>query len=161
MSELQSAPLCYLATPYSKYKGGDIVAAFEDAARIAAKLMTSGIKVYSPIAHTHPLAIYGNIDPLDHAIWMPFDEAMMDAAAVLIVAHMDGWEKSFGVTHEIEFFEKRGKPIYDLNPDTMTMTRRLRKLARDRFDGVGDNDLESDRRTFLENNPLPLKDPSA
>lgn len=130
MSELQRAPLCYLASPYSKYPAG-IVQAFIDVSRIAAKLMTSGIKVYSPIAHTHPLAIYGEIDPLDHAIWMPFDEAMMNVSAVLIVARMQGWEKSFGIAHEVAFFEKRGKAIFDLNPDTMVMTRRLRKLARE------------------------------
>lgn len=153
MSELQRAPLCYLATPYSKYKGGDITAAFEDAARLAAKLMQAGIKVYSPIAHTHPLAIFGKIDPLDHAIWMPFDEAMMDAAAVLIVAHMDGWEESHGIADEIEFFERRGKSIYDLDPDTMVMAKRKRKLARDRFEDKTAADLEPDRRAFLQNNP--------
>jgi hypothetical protein len=158
MSELQRAPLCYLATPYSKYKGGDLVQAFQDAAALTAKLMVAGIKCYSPIAHTHPVAIYGNLDPLDYKIWLPFDEAMMNAASVLIVAHMDGWHESFGIAHEVNFFEQRGKPIYDLNPETMTMTRRLRKLpARDRFEDKTASDLEPDRRAFLENNPLADK----
>lgn len=119
-----NGPLCYLATPYTKYMGGNIDAAFIDACKLAARLLQSGVKVYSPIAHTHPLAIWGKVDPLDHDIWLPFDEAMMTAAHVLIVAHMDGWGKSKGVAHEIEFFERAGKPIYDLDPGTMMMVRR-------------------------------------
>lgn len=115
--------LCYLATPYSKYVGG-IECAFVDASKLAARLLRAGIKVYSPIAHTHPLALYGNIDPLDHAIWMPFDEAMMTVAQTLIVAHMDGWQDSFGISHEVKFFEAAGKPIFDLDPVTFTMSRR-------------------------------------
>lgn len=131
MSVLQRN-LCYLATPYSKYKGGDIVTAFQHAAALAAKLLRSGVKVYSPIAHTHPLAIFGNLDPLDHSIWLPFDEAMMEACGVLLVAHMDGWEESKGIAHEIEFFASRGKPIFDLNPETMTMAKRPHALAHDK-----------------------------
>lgn len=114
----------YLATPYSKYRGGDIEAAFVDAAKLAASLLVRGVKVYSPIAHTHPLAVYGKLDPLDHSIWLPFDEAMMAAADSLIVAHMDGWDVSYGIAHEIKVFEKAGKPIFDLDPVKMTMARR-------------------------------------
>lgn len=112
--------LCYLATPYSKYKAG-INTAFAEAARIAALLLTTGVRVYSPIAHTHPLAIYGNLDPLDHSIWLPFDEAMMEAADCLIVARMDGWDESFGIKHEIEFFQREGKPVIHIDPVTLAI----------------------------------------
>lgn len=123
MSDRPKHTLAYLATPYSKYPGG-IWPAFIDACRIAARLMQAGIKVYSPIAHTHPLAIFGEIDPLDHAIWLPFDEAMMNVADVLIIAHMRGWDESKGIAHEIEFFAEAGKPIFDLDPETLRTTRR-------------------------------------
>lgn len=115
--------LAYLATPYTKHPRG-IWTAFFDAAEIAARLLSAGVKVYSPIAHTHPLAIFGGLDPLDHSIWMPFDEAMMTAASVLIVAHMEGWDSSKGIALEIKHFEARGKPIFDLDPKTLVMTRR-------------------------------------
>lgn len=117
-------PLCYLATPYSKYQDGNLELAYRHAAALAARLMLAGVKVYSPIAHTHPLAVWGSIDPLDHNIWLPFDEAMMDKSDVLIVAHMDGWEESRGIKHEIEFFERANKPIFDLNIETLTMSKR-------------------------------------
>ena len=115
--------LAYLATPYTGY-GAGINAAFEDAAALAAQLMVAGVNVYSPIAHTHPLAIHGKLDPLDHSIWIPFDEVMMAKADTLIVAHMDGWEFSIGIAHEVGVFEKAGKPIFDLWPETMKMARR-------------------------------------
>lgn len=115
--------LVYLATPYSKYPAG-IEAAFQDAAAIAGRLVTTGVRVYSPIAHTHPLAIFAGIDPLSHDIWLPFDEAMMCACQALLVAHMDGWDQSRGVAHEIEVFEKAGKPIFDLDPVTLVATLR-------------------------------------
>ena len=116
--------LAYLATPYTKFPGG-IVAAFEAAAELAARLMIAGLKVYSPIAHSHPLAIHGNLDPLDHSIWLPFDESMMAVCGTLIVAHLPTWETSKGIAHEIACFEKAYKPIFDLKPDTLTMSRRL------------------------------------
>ena len=123
-NDLSQFSLCYLATPYSKYKGGDLNAAFKDAAKLAAELLAVGIKVYSPIAHTHPLALFSDLDPLDHSIWLPFDEAMMTAADALVVAHMDGWAESYGIAHEVKFFDDQRKPIFDLNPSTGEVTKR-------------------------------------
>lgn len=119
---VREAPLAYLATPYTKYEAG-IEQAFIDAAKLAAKLLHAGVNVYSPITHTHPLAIYGGLDPLDHSIWLPFDEAMMKASTVLIVALMDGWRESKGVKHEIEFFDRAKKPIYWCDPVTLMLMR--------------------------------------
>lgn len=112
---LRSYPLVYLATPYTKHRDG-IGAAFIDAAKCAAKLVKEHVKVYSPIAHTHPIAIFGGMDPRDHALWLPFDETMMNLSAALVVATMDGWRESYGVNHEIVFFEKARKPIFLLDP---------------------------------------------
>jgi hypothetical protein len=121
--------LAYLATPYSKFTEGP-EAAFRAACRLSAKLLCAGVTVYSPIAHTHPIAKFGALDLLDHSIWLPFDEAMMGAAKVLIVARMPGWEESVGIAHEIKFFKERSKPIYDLDPDTLHMVRRPGAMAR-------------------------------
>lgn len=114
LDAVAALPLVYLATPYSKYRFG-IEHAFRDASALAAKLLKLGVKVYSPIAHTHPLAIYGSIDPLDHGIWLPFDEAMMTASHALIVAQMQGWRDSKGVLHEIKFFAEQRKPVFYLD----------------------------------------------
>ena len=103
----------YLATPYSKYPDG-IQAAFEDAATNTAALVRQGIPVFSPIAHTHPVAVYGGIDPYDHSIWIPADKPLMEAAHGLLVCKMKGWEESYGIKVEIEHFEAAGKPVHYL-----------------------------------------------
>lgn len=100
----------YLATPYSRYKDG-LAAAWVEACRAAAQVLKSGRAVYCPIAHTHPIADFGNIDKLDHSIWLPADEPMMRAATGLIVVKMPGWEESYGISKEIELFTSLGKPI--------------------------------------------------
>lgn len=124
MTHPLNASLAYLATPYTKYPDGGIAGAFAAAAKLAARLLVAGVNVYSPIAHTHPLAMFGNLDPLDHNIWLPFDEAMMGKADVLVVAHMEGWESSKGIAHEVAYFTRANKPIYDLDPQTLSMQRR-------------------------------------
>ncbi len=103
-------PFWYLATVYSKYPDG-IEAAFVEAAKIAASLLKRGIRVYSPIAHTHPIAIHGGLDPLDHTIWLPADGPLMEAAVGLIVVKMTDWRESRGIQEEIKQFHMDGKPV--------------------------------------------------
>lgn len=121
LNDVAKCGMAYLATPYSKYPKG-IEVAFRDAAALTARLLRAGMKVFSPIVHTHPIAIHGGLDPLDHALWLPFDEPMMRRSEVLLVAKMEGWEKSFGIAEEIKVFRKTQKPIYYLNPDTLDVT---------------------------------------
>ncbi len=113
----------YLATPYSKYPHG-LHAAYVGACQLAAKLLQLDYKIYSPIAHTHPIAIHGGLDPLDHNIWLPFDHAIMEHCDALIIAHMDGWQDSYGIAQEIKYFAAHNKDIYDLDPSTLELTLR-------------------------------------
>lgn len=101
----------YLATPYTDYPDGH-EAAFREAARVAAWLATKGMTVYSPIAHSHPLAESGLLPKTDHDLWMRLDAPFMEAASSLIVVRMTGWDKSRGVTFEIAAFKRAGKPIF-------------------------------------------------
>lgn len=105
----------YLGSPYSLYPGGP-EQAFRDACLEAAVLIKAGIPVFSPIAHTHPIAVNGLMDLLDLSIWLPTDKPMMDAAKGIIVCKMEWWEKSKGVAHEIEVFSRVGKPIIYMTP---------------------------------------------
>lgn len=122
LRDLKHFALIYVGTPYSKWADG-LDAAFVEASKLTARLMQEGLRVYSPIAHTHPLAIHGNIDPLDHDIWLPFDGAMMDKSDAMIVAMMTGWFESKGVRHEIDVFNVAGKPVFFLNPETLDISR--------------------------------------
>src|ERR1035437_4803224 len=111
IEKLSKFHLVYLATPYSKYPAG-IDAAFIAACKVAAYFIRNGIKTYSPIAHTHPIAIHGRIDPWDHSIWLPFDRTMMELADAIVVAELPSWEISKGIEHEVNFFIDRSKPVF-------------------------------------------------
>lgn len=105
----------YLASPYSQYPDG-IEEAFKVACRGAAALVRAGIPVYSPIAHTHPVAIHGNLDPYDHTIWLPADEPLMRSAKGLVVLMARSWKDSYGIGVEIDLFKEIGKPVVYMDP---------------------------------------------
>lgn len=105
----------YLATPYSKYKAG-LDEAFKMASRHAGQFIGLKFPVFCPIAHSHPISLYGGLAAKDHGIWMPLDFAFCDAAFALVVVTEDGWEESYGVQKEIEFFTELKKPIHYYNP---------------------------------------------
>ena len=78
----------------------------------AATLVRRKIVVYSPITMTHPLdvALAGD-STLGSQFWVDFDEAFMRKCAGVIVLQLDGWDRSAGVAHEIDFFMREGKPM--------------------------------------------------
>ncbi len=116
--------LAYLASPYTHYRTG-LDGAHNDACALAAKLIWSGVMVYSPIAHLHPIALIGALDPLAIELWYKHNDLLMERCNTLIVAHMAGWEKSEGIAYEVNRFLAMNKPIYDLNPQTLSMKRRI------------------------------------
>ncbi|SKA30882.1 DUF1937 family protein [Consotaella salsifontis] len=105
----------YLGTPYSKFPAGQTVANYL-ACKAAAILMAMGLRVVSPIAHSHAVATWGGIDPMDWAIWKHQDEPLMDAASSLVVLTMETWEDSLGLRHEIATFLAGGKPVVYVDP---------------------------------------------
>jgi Domain of unknown function (DUF1937). len=119
---LPARTLAYLASPYTFYPEG-IEFAFREASRIAATLLLAGVEVYSPIAHCHPMSLYGDIDALDRDFWLKYQETMMARCDVLIVAEMKGWKESIGIAHEIKFFLERKRTIFQLDPVAMNMRR--------------------------------------
>lgn len=116
----------YLATPYSRYPAG-VDAAYAEACRVAARLFLEGVPVYSPIAHTHAIASAGDL-PGHFEQWASFDEAMISASIGMIVAMMDGWRESAGITAEIEICRRLGKMVFYLDP-ALTAEFRIRQLA--------------------------------
>lgn len=107
---LQGKGYWYLATPYTKWECG-LNSAFEHACNIAAELLKNGINIYSPIVHGHLLSTYGDINPIDHDIWMKIDAPMVYSSVGMIVVKMPGWDESKGIKHEIIEFKNSHKPI--------------------------------------------------
>ncbi|MGH6796576.1 MAG: DUF1937 family protein [Methylocella sp.] len=106
----------YLGSPYSKHPDGP-EEAFRQVCVEAGALIRAGMPVYSPIAHSHPIAEYAEMDPFDHSIWMVADEPLMwGARCGLIVLMLDGWETSYGLAEEIKFFRQAMRPIVYMTP---------------------------------------------
>jgi len=117
LDDLKSLPgYVYLATPYTRFRLGPAAADYE-ARVIAARLMLRGIRVLSPIAHSHAVSRTGLVDGMDEALWAYQDAPLLDAASAVIVVTMDGWSESKGVRAEIERARALGKPIVFLDPE--------------------------------------------
>jgi hypothetical protein len=99
----------YLASPYSKYPGGPDRAC-ADVCLLAARMFMAGVSVFSPIAHTHAIAVAGDLAG-HFEQWAAFDEAMIAASEGVIVAMMQGWRESSGIAAEIEIAQRLGKPV--------------------------------------------------
>ena len=111
-----SEPLWYLATPYSKYPGG-IAGAYELACKQSALLISHGVHVFSPIAHSHGIATHGDLDALSHDLWLAIDRTYMDLCVGCIFLLAESWEKSYGMEQERLYFLKNKKPVVDMTPD--------------------------------------------
>ena len=114
-TDLTKHDLIYLGTPYSKFTAG-LHQAFTEACLMAAKLIQADVNVYSPIAHYHPIAMAGDIDPRDYRVWVKQNHPFEIAADALVIGCMDGWRKSEGLWKEYCDFRLRGAPVYLLKP---------------------------------------------
>lgn len=112
----------YLATPYTLFPDGTD-AAYEAACAVAGKLMSRGIYVFSPIAHSHGIAKHGGINALDHAFWLDQDRTLQDDCDALVIAQFTGWDLSDGIKAEFAHAMLRGQPIHYLDPERMVLTR--------------------------------------
>jgi len=101
----------YLASPYSHPDKAVCNDRFRAACKAAAKLMQDGYNVFSPIAHSRPIAQYiGN--HLDHGFWLEQDLSFLNSwADEMWVLMVDGWQESEGIAAEIMHAEKIGLPV--------------------------------------------------
>ena len=107
--------LIYLATPYSHPDPAVREARFQAVNRAAAKLMGMGLHVYSPISHTHPIALAGAL-PLEWEYWQRYDRAVLACCYKMIVLQLDGWNKSEGIQGEFAIAREMGLEIEFMPP---------------------------------------------
>ena len=110
----------YLASPYSMFKGGPEMA-WAEASKVAGDLIAEGVTVFSPVAHSHSVCEHSDLDPLDHELWLEQDEFFMDACDALAIAMFTGWENSYGIRQERDYFEAHHKPVYFIDPLKMEL----------------------------------------
>lgn len=111
----ETGELFYLASPYSGYAEGMHQAA-EHAARVTNLLLDRGLIVLSPIVHGHHVDLW-SLAPKSHQFWMRQCLTLLPRCGGLIVAALNGWDKSEGVAREIELAVSRKIPIFYLDCD--------------------------------------------
>jgi len=102
--------MVYLAVAYSHPNKQIRKKRFEIVNEIAATLMREGLHIYSPISHTHPIALAGDL-PTHWDFWKLYDETFLKCCKKLIVLKLDGWRESKGVTGEIQIATELDIPI--------------------------------------------------
>lgn len=100
----------YIASPYSHEDAAIREERFNNVSKFTAMLVKSGVIAYSPIAHSHPLAVKYNIRG-DFGFWAHQNYGMLSKASNMIVLCLDGWKDSKGVQAEIAFAEQCGIDI--------------------------------------------------
>ena len=103
--------MIYLAIPYS----GIEELSFKISCMVTAFLMKTGKTVYSPIVHGHILATKSDL-PAGREFWLKHDLDILCRCDELYVITLDGGNKSFGVSAEIEEALSMGMPVTFIDP---------------------------------------------
>ncbi len=109
----------YLASPYTAYRDDGSLDAILMSERhkfvteCFANLVKAGLTIYCPITMTHPVDILSN--GLGATFWYEFGKPFLQHMSMLFVLMLPGWEKSEGVTGEIEVAISRKIPIVYLH----------------------------------------------
>ena len=104
----------YVSSPYGDDLPEDVRAGRYDAAMHACgRLITDGVRAYSPIVHVHHMAMAGYKPPNG---WYGYDLAMVGLFDMMLVLMIDGWDESRGVALEIVRMESFGKPVLYVTP---------------------------------------------
>ena len=101
--------MIYLASPYSHEDKKVEQQRFDAACEAAACFVNKGIKVFSPIAHSHQLTSHGARG--DWEYWKEFDLGMINVCDSMYVLTLDGWRDSVGVQAEIDYALSHGLTV--------------------------------------------------
>jgi len=101
--------MIYLASPFNHPDPLVREQRFQAASRAAAALVRAGVTVFSPIAHSYPIALHGV--PTTWEYWARVDCELLSKCDVLAVLMLPGWDNSAGVQAEIAWAQELGLPI--------------------------------------------------
>lgn len=104
----------YLASPYTHTEEKVMIFRYEEACKAAAALLNKGYLVFSPIAHSHPIAQVHNL-PRDYDFWQNFSTSfLLHWAEAVVVLLLPGLPDSKGVSAEVSTARRASLPVYYL-----------------------------------------------
>jgi nucleoside 2-deoxyribosyltransferase len=106
--------MIYLASPYTHSDVHVREWRFREACRAAAALLRAGITIFSPIAHSHPIAAFGM--PTSWEFWSQVDREFLSRCDMLAVLTLPGWRESVGVQAEIKLAIELHLPVVFVEP---------------------------------------------
>lgn len=114
----------YLASPYTNPDDGSDKAyrhrRFIEACTAAARLMSRGLVIFSPIAHSHPISDHlASSISNSHAFWLEQDFSFLARCERLMVLRLYQWQRSYGVAQEMKFATDHSIPIEYVDPDKL------------------------------------------
>ena len=105
----------YIASPYSHKDYRVMIDRYRKVRTYVAECLNEGEVVYSPINDNHPISDHHQL-PGDWEFWKKVDTAFIRGSDKLRVYMMDGWDKSVGVSAEIEYAKSIGKAVEYVSP---------------------------------------------
>ena len=102
--------LIYLATPYSHPDAAVREQRYREVNRVAVDLVRKGMHIFSPISHSHALAVAGDL-PKSWEFWETHCRAVLQACGGMFVLMQEGWKESVGVQAEIGLATEMGLPV--------------------------------------------------
>ena len=109
--------IIYLAGPYTHDLYDVRVHRYFMLSEISAYLMEVGYIVFSPISHSHIISTYLD-NSCDGSFWLLQDLPFLLISDMVVVAKMDGWQKSDGIKKEKKIANKFEIPVHYINPFT-------------------------------------------
>lgn len=102
--------LVYLCSPYTHRDRSVMADRFKIVCRVASMLMGQGHMIFSPIAHSHSIAMAGGF-PRHWEFWQEYDREILSHCKEMWVLKMEGWKKSVGIKAELAIAKELGLPV--------------------------------------------------
>lgn len=100
----------YIGSPYTHAVAQVQEDRWKQISQIVAFLIEDGHWPYSPIAHGHSIATFGELEG-HFDFWQDFDREMIRRTDEFWIACMEGWHDSKGLKAELEFAKSLAKQI--------------------------------------------------
>lgn len=102
----------YLASPYTHEDEKVMAFRYKEAIRASVRLINKGHLVFSPIVHSHPIAVAYTL-PRDFTFWEDYAISFLSYWAEAVnVLRLHNWEKSIGIKAELAIAQEAKLPIY-------------------------------------------------